>query len=43
MNEFGLEVIDAAGSITDQQRVVRNVIAQHVQISQMELTDDEPV
>src|SRR5438105_3764682 len=43
VNEFGLEVIDAAGSITDQQRVVRNVIAQHVQISRMEITDDELV
>src|SRR5205085_8549449 len=30
VKEFGLQVIDAAGSITDQQRVVRNVIAQHV-------------
>ena len=36
-------MIDAAGSITDQQRVVRNVIAQQVQISRMELSDDEPV
>ena len=43
VNEFGLEVIDAAGSITDQQRVVRNVIAKHIQIRQMELTDDELV
>jgi dTMP kinase len=43
VQEFGLEVIDAAGSITDQQRLVRNVIAQHVQISRTELTDDELV
>jgi dTMP kinase len=43
VKEFGLEVIDAAGSITDQQRLVRNVISQHVQISRMELIDDEPV
>ncbi len=43
VNEFGLEVIDAAGSITDQQRLVRNVIAKHIQIRRMELTDDEPV
>jgi len=44
VDEFGLEVIDAAGSITDQQRVVRNVIAQHVQITRMELSsDDEPI
>jgi len=43
VKEFGLEVIDARGSITEQQRVVRNVIAQHVQISRMEITDDELV
>ena len=43
VNEFGLEVIDARGSITEQQRLVRNVIAQHVQISRMEMTDDELV
>jgi dTMP kinase len=43
VNEFGLEVIDARRSITDQQRVVRNVIAQHVQISRTEMTDDELV
>jgi dTMP kinase len=41
VKEFGLEVIDARGSITEQQRVVRNVIAQHVQISRTEMTDDE--
>ena len=27
----------------DQQRLVRNVIAKHIQIRQMELTDDELV
>jgi dTMP kinase len=43
VDEFGLEVIDAAGSITDQQRLVRNVIAKHIQIRRMELSDDEPV
>ena len=41
VKEFGLEVIDARGSITEQQRLVRNVIAQHVQIRGMEITDDE--
>ena len=41
--EFGMEVIDAKSSITDQQRLVRQVIAQHVQTSRMEITDDEPV
>jgi len=41
VQEFGLEVIDAKGSITDQQRVVRALIAQHVHMKQMEMTDDE--
>ena len=41
--EFGLQVIDASGSITDQQRIVRQQISQHVQMSDMEITDDEPV
>ncbi len=43
VSEFGLEVIDAAGSITDQQRLVRQLIAQHVQTSAVEVSDDEPV
>jgi hypothetical protein len=36
-------VIDAKSSITDQQRLVRQVIAQHVHTRRMEITDDEPV
>jgi dTMP kinase len=43
VEEFGLEVVDAAGSITDQQRLVRQLIARHVQGSSVEMTDDEPV
>src|SRR3954466_692476 len=43
VDEYGLEVVDAAGSITDQQRVVRQVIAHSVQTSNGELIDDEPV
>jgi len=43
VQEFGLKVIDARGSITEQQRLVRNVVAQHVPITSMELTDDELV
>ena len=35
VDEFGLEVVDARGSITDQQRVVRTLIAQHLR--------DEPI
>jgi len=30
VGEFGLEVIDAVGSITDQQRLVRRVVAPHL-------------
>ena len=30
-DEFGMEVIDARGSITEQQRLVRSVIAQHLE------------
>jgi dTMP kinase len=43
VDEFGLEVIDAKCSITEQQRLVRKVIAQHVQTSGVEATDDELV
>jgi dTMP kinase len=41
VDEFGLEVIDARTSITEQQRLVRKVIAQHVQTSGVETIDDE--
>jgi dTMP kinase len=43
VDEFGLQVVDAAGSITDQQRLVRQLIAQHVHAGNVEITDDEPV
>jgi hypothetical protein len=36
-------VIDAKSSITDQQRVVRKVITQHVQIRRVEMIDDDLV
>jgi dTMP kinase len=41
--EFGLEVIDAAASITEQQRFVRALIAQHVKMSRTEISDAEPL
>lgn len=41
VKEFGLEVVDAAHSITDQQRVVRQLVAQQVQMSRVEISDDE--
>jgi dTMP kinase len=43
VKEFGLEVIDARGSIMEQQRVVRSLVAQYMQISHAEITDDESV
>ena len=43
VKEFGMEVVDARGSITDQQQLVRSVITQHLQVNQVEMTDDELV
>ncbi len=45
VEEFGLEVIDATLSITEQQRVVRALIAQQLEMKTMtpEAIDDEPV
>ena len=43
VDEYGLEVVNAVGSITDQQRVVRSLVAKHLDITHAELTDDEPV
>jgi len=48
VDEFGMQVVDAKGSITAQQRTVRALIAQHAQISQIdiaagEITNDESV
>jgi dTMP kinase len=48
VDEFGLEVVDAKGSITTQQRTVRALIAQHVQLRRGdapagEITHDESV
>jgi dTMP kinase len=43
VDEYGLEVVSAAGSITDQQRVVRALVAKHLDSKHLEATDDEPV
>ena len=43
VREFGMEVVDARSSITDQQRLVRQVIAEHMNTRKVEITDDEPV
>jgi dTMP kinase len=44
VDEFGLRVVDASRSITEQQRLVREMIAEHVKTtSAVEVVDDEPV
>jgi dTMP kinase len=41
VEEFGLSVVDATGSITDQQRVFRKLVSQHLEIEDdRELVDD---
>jgi dTMP kinase len=37
VDEFGLRVVDAVGSITEQQRVFRKLVSQHLEIE----ADDE--
>jgi dTMP kinase len=41
VQEFGLEVVDAAGSITAQQRMVRSLVAQRVQMTQADVAPGE--
>lgn len=43
VEEFGLEVVDAAASITDQQRLVRQLVAPHLEIDRVEALDEQPV
>jgi dTMP kinase len=47
VNEFGLDVVNAVGSITEQQRLVRNLIAKHVETTHVtesaEVPDEQPV
>jgi dTMP kinase len=43
VDEFGLEVVNAVGSITEQQRLVRSLIARRVNITETEIVDDEPL
>ena len=50
VDEFGLDVVNAVGSITEQQRLVRNLIAKHVATTHVaegaerkaEITDEQP-
>jgi dTMP kinase len=44
VDEFGLNVVDARASITEQQRTVRALIAPHLEENeQMETPDEQPV
>jgi dTMP kinase len=43
VDEFGLEVVPAVGSITEQQRHVRNLIAPRLAMEHMEIRDEQPV
>jgi dTMP kinase len=47
VDEFGLDVVNAVGSITDQQRLVRDLIAKHVETTHVaapaEVLDEQPV
>ena len=43
VDEYGLEVVNAVGSITEQQRVVRSLVAKHIDNNHSESTDDELV
>jgi dTMP kinase len=42
--EYGLQVVDAVGSITEQQRLVRTLVAPRLALEpSMELVDEQPV
>jgi len=43
VDEYGLEVISAGESITEQQRLVRSLISRQVATTNAEMTDDEPL
>jgi dTMP kinase len=41
VDEFGLSVVNAVGSITDQQRVFRRLVSQHLEIAHNDERIDE--
>ena len=42
VQEFGLQVVDASGSITEQQRIVRTLVERQVAVTRsVEMTDDD--
>jgi hypothetical protein len=43
VEEYGLDVVNAVGSITEQQRVVRSLIARHIESEIVtEAVDEQP-
>ena len=44
VDEYGLNVVDAVGSITEQQRVVRGLISSHIEAAEAvrEIPDEQP-
>jgi dTMP kinase len=43
VDEFGMQVVDASGSITAQQRIVRHLVAPLLAKHDVERTDEQPV
>jgi dTMP kinase len=43
VDEFGLHVVNAAGSITTQQRVVRTLVSPHLRAGDVETVDEQHV
>ena len=42
VSEFGLQVVDASGSITEQQRIVRTLVQRQVAVNRsVEMSDDD--
>ena len=42
VDEFGLSVVNAVGSITDQQRVFRRLVSQQLEMQHVDEVIDEP-
>ena len=43
VDEFGLSVVNATGSITEQQRTFRRLVSQHLEIKETDEQLDEPL
>jgi len=41
VDEYGMQVVDAVGSITEQQRVVRELVAPHLVENRVEAIDEQ--